>query len=371
MNLDTVRHLYETDGPFHTLHLDVSRDTEDARQQLEARWTTARHRLEELGVAEGLRTAIGERLAEPTHLPGAARRTIVATGDEIVLDDVRAGTTAWPESVTSGPLPDLGPWLSMVDGQVPFVLVQADRLGADIELYRAFGQNAAEETSVDGSELHLTKVHGGDWAHDKYQQRSENQWHENAQLAVEAVRHLVRTERVRLVFLAGDVRACTDIAEMLDDPAVETVQVEGGGRAAGASEGNLWAHVRRHLAALRAGSLDDLRQQVERGLATGNGVLAGPDVVADAMVKGAVERLLLQLEDAREVTVRIGDHPGLTLPTSAMEAGEVPADQALIAAAALTGAAVSVLPAQMPLPQGLALASGTAALLRWDERSPQ
>lgn len=48
----------------------------------------------------------------------------------------------------------------------------------------------SRDRSVAGSDLHLQKVPDGDWAQKKVQQRSENQWHENAQLAVAAIEHL-------------------------------------------------------------------------------------------------------------------------------------------------------------------------------------
>ncbi|MCR1786243.1 hypothetical protein KVF89_27170 [Nocardioides carbamazepini] len=371
MRLDTIRPIYESAGPFVTLHLDVSRDSEDARQQLDARWTTARHELERLETGARLRAELEERFRAPTHLAGPARRTLVAAGDEVLLDDVRAGTGSWPESVVAGPLPDLAPWLAMADGQVPFMVVRADRVGADLELYLAANQAATDELSVDGSTLHLTKVPDGDWAQDRYQQRSENQWHENARLAVEAIEDVLARHEVRAVFVAGDVRARSDIAGMLeqrDDLAV--VVVEAGGRAAGASDDALWQEVRPQLAALQAREIDDLAQRLARGLAVAEGVVTGPDAVADALARGAVDHLVLELGDARAVRLTPEEHPGLALPDSALSARELPADLVLLGAAALTDAAASVVPSELPLPRELALASGTAALLRWDDRSP-
>jgi hypothetical protein len=371
MRLDNLRPIYASAGPFVTLHLDVSRDTEDARQQLDARWTTARHELERLDTSEALRVELEARLRTPTHLPGRARRTLVAVGDEVLFDDVRAGTGSWPETVAAGPLPDLAGWLGMADGQFPFLLVRADRVGADLELYLAANQGAADERSVDGSTLHLTKVPDGDWAQDHNQQRAENQWHENARLAVAAIDEVLRRHPVRVVFVAGDVRARRDIAGMLGErDRLTVIEVEAGGRAAGASDEALWDEVRPHLAAIQADDLDDLAQRVARGVAVADGVVSGPDAVADALVRGAVDHLILELDDARAVTVAPRDHPGLALPQSALDATELPADQVLLAAAVLTDAEASVVPSALPLPRDLALASGTAALLRWDDRTP-
>ncbi len=77
---------------------------------------------------------------------------------------------------------------------------------------------------------------------------------------------------------------------------------------------------------------------------------------------------MLDLGEARAVSVAAADHPGLALPAVAQDAGALPADQVLVAAAALTDAEVTLLPHELPLPQELALANGVAATLRWDER---
>ncbi|WP_435770521.1 Vms1/Ankzf1 family peptidyl-tRNA hydrolase [Nocardioides sp. SYSU DS0651] len=371
MKLDTLRPIYEQSGPYVSLHLEVSRDSENAQQQLDARWTNAKQELEQAGLSSELLAELEERLKEQTHVAGTAWRTIVATTESVVFDDVRAGDSHRPETVEVGPLPDLSGWLSMADGQFPFLVVRADRVGADVDLYHAANSAVEQSRSVDGGELHITKVAVGGWAHRRFQERSENQWRDNAALAVKAIEQAITGRGVRLIVLAGDVRARADIAEMLGDrDDVTIVQTEAGGRAAGASEDALWEEVRRALADLEAREVDDLGQRIARGVAVSEGVLTGPDPVADAFVKGAVERLVLDLDDAHAVTVAAGDHPGLALPPSAMEAGELPADQVLVAAAALTDAEVSVLPAGMPLPQDLALSSGVAALLRWDDRTP-
>jgi hypothetical protein len=370
MRLDQIRSVLDQPGPYITLHLDVSRSTEDARQQLDARWTTTRHELEHHGITGPVLTELEERLREPTGLAGEVRRTLVATPDRVVFDEVRAGPAGWPEGVGVGPLPDVAGWLAQTDGSFPFAVVRTDRAGADIEVYLAPGGKPTQTTSVEGDTFDLTKLPEGDWAQDKYQQRAENTWHANAQLVADQLRDIDSRYRPRLVVVCGDVRARSDLAGLLSDLDASIAVSESGGRAAGVSDEALWNDVRRHLDETRARDIDALFQELARGTAIGEGVVTGPDRVADALVKGEVERLVLDLGDAHETTVDPDDHPGLALPEAALHAGPLPADQVLVAAAALTGAEVSVLPHEVPLPQDFALSSGVAATLRWDDRVP-
>jgi hypothetical protein len=57
--------------------------------------------------------------------------------------------------------------------------------------------------------------------------------------------------------------------------------------------------------------------------------------------------------------VEPAQHPGFALPTNAASASDLPADRVLVAAGALTGAQLTVLPASM------ARGGGASAPLRW------
>src|SRR5690606_26375367 len=149
----------------------------------------------------------------------------------------------------------------------------------------------------------------------------------------------------RLVIVAGDVRAKADLVGLLTGlPGVDVESIESGGRAAGTSEAAMWADVERLLARLEAEDQWDLVQRLERGTATATGVARGLGGVLDALVRGEVERLVLDLASARELTVDPREHPGLPVPEAACDVGPLPADQVLMAAATCTGAALSVVP---------------------------
>jgi hypothetical protein len=364
MQLGTLQDVYTHTGPFVTVHMDVSRNTEDARQQIDARWTSARHELERAGVDPKLVEQIGERLHEADDIPGEVRRTIVAADGEILFDDVLAGSTPWPELVTVGELPDLSGWLHQADGQLPFLLVVADREGADLDFYRALARSGSDHSEVEGTELHIHKYQGGGWAHRRFQQRSENAWESNAREVSDEIRSLVKRHRPRVVVLAGDERARTLIADELATLQTDVEQVSGGGRADGSSDKALWTDVRRVLAHIEATDEQQLTARLEEKWGQGSGAVLGVDDVLRAFVEGKVETVIVDLQKARDLDVDPTRFPGLGLPGAAAEQKHLRADQVLVAAAALTDAAVAVLPAEQTK------GGGVAAMLRWDDQKP-
>jgi hypothetical protein len=365
MHLHRIRPVVEREGPFVTLHVEVGRASEGAAQQIEARWTTIRHELERLEFPENLLEDIRGRLDEVTHLPGEARRTVVAVRDEVVFDDLQAGHSHHPETVDHGPLPDFSGWLTLADQALPFVLVLADRAGADIEVHRAAMAPPTSEETVTGETFYLTKVAEGDWAQKQFQQTAENTWHHNAALVSDAVQSLIRKHRPRAVLVAGDVRARSDIVEMLRSSegaanGAAVVSVESGGRAAGASAEALWDEVRGHLAALQGERDAAVASQLDEARGRGEGAVHGVDEVMRALEEARVDRLVLDLGRLEDSMVDLAAYPGLPVPPSARE-GKVQAGRALVAGAALTDARLDLLPASM------GRGGGASALVRWNE----
>lgn len=366
MDLSRIRPVVEDDGPFWTLHVEVGRAAQDAGQQLDARWTRIRHALERGDVQPALVKNVGERLHEVTHAPGEARRTLVLSPRGVLFDEVQAGHNPRPETVDHGALPDLGGWLTHADQALPFVLAVVDREGAEVDTYRAISRPPAEHESVEGETHHITKVPEGDWAQKQFQQTAENTWHHNAKLVADAVRSQIAAHRPRAVLVAGDVRARSDVAGLLsgggpEGHTPEVVEMTSGGRAAGASRDALWAEVRSVLDRLRATGDVELAARLEEALGRGEGAVHGVPEVADALAAARVDRLVLDLDAAAGRRVRPADHPGLALPRAAAEADELPADRVLVAAAALTGAHLTLLPGD------LTGGGGVAALLRWTQ----
>src|SRR4051812_3625708 len=106
MQLTRIRPVFDNEGPFVTVHADVTRASEDAHQRLDAKSTAIRQALEGQGVDTGLVEEILERLEHNHHLPGETRATLVAAGKEILFADVQQGHSPAPETWEVAALPD-------------------------------------------------------------------------------------------------------------------------------------------------------------------------------------------------------------------------------------------------------------------------
>lgn len=350
-------------GPFVTVSAEIGQPTEDARQQLDARWTTIRHRLENEGVGQGLIEEIGRKLHERPSAPGPLRRTIVAADGEICFDDVQSGPIDAPEVVDVGPLPELSTWSSAAQRQVPFVLVVTDRVGADISFHAGLPGLEHEDVTVEGDDEYVTKVPDGDFAQKQFQQTAENTWRRNAEEVAETVRHGVREHRPEVVLIAGERRAMAELKEALDDLTVPVVTLEEGGRAAGSSDEALDQAVRLVLDEFEAGHEHDVLDRLAQGLGQGTTAACGFDAVLQAFVRGQVDEVVMDLDTVRASTIDPARYPGLPLPEEI--AGDLPADRVLIAAAVATDAQVTTVQRSALPPE--AREEGVAAVLRWDQ----
>lgn len=359
MNLAQLQDLYTKDGPFTSVHLDVTRGAEDSAHRIEVLWAERRAELSAAGAADRVLDRIGELVQQPTHVSGEARRTVVADDADVLFDDVRAGHGSRAEVSTHGPLPDLAGWLTQVDGELPFVLVLASKEGADVEFYRAMSKPGTEHETVHGRDLHLTKVPQGQWA--ELQNHTEEVWRRNARDVAEVVRGVWARHHPRFVVLAGDVRARADLRQALTSSGDLVVEeVDAGGRAEGSSTDALWQEI---TAVLGRVSDDDRNELIDAlGAAEGQGrsVARGLHAVLQALVQGKVERLVLDLDAATGQTINIHDYSGLQLPVAAAQGSKLAADQVLVAAGASTDARLSLLPADV------VGSDGVAAILRWD-----
>lgn len=376
MDLGFLADAYRTEGPYATVYLQPRRVGEDAAVQIELRWQSLRQRLRNDGADQATVTAL-EQVLLPDR-PGAAGahgRAVVAAAGTVLIDrplrrPTRPGTPQLPgDGARWAPLPHLLPLLVYEEQPPPHLVVVANRVGADIHV---LADGTERVTSVDGEDFPLRKVQAGGWSHRRYQQRAENQWEHNASLVATTVSKLVTRHRVKLVLLAGDVRARAAISDRLP-PAVQGIlaETDHGGRAPGADESPLRMSAS-HLAAEHA--QQSHRQVVERFATERNDpdrAAEGLERVIEAVRQSAVDTLLLDgavhLDPARPRPELWVGTRGTELALTKIEleklgveeyAADRP-DAALIRAAVATGARLELLGNGDPT-----VSDGMAALLR-------
>ncbi len=352
--------IYQSAGPFATVLVDVSHDSENAEQEHQLRVRTACESLAEQGADTGTVAAARERLMEPVDRPAPVGRLVVTTGDKALLDEVVGARVDQPVA-SYGALPDLGSWIRYRDSVLTFVLAVVDHVGGDVAVYDSDVPGPTEETSAGGETLHVHKVPVGGWSALRYQHVTENVWKQNAREVADEI--LARVEEgIDLVLLAGDPHSRSLVREALADSAATVVDLESGSRAEDGGDEAMRQAVRETLMQQVVERRVALSHEVKDRLGRDHAVATGVRDVADAFVRGQVQTLLIDPQGAADLTLEPAKHPGLDVG-AAGSAEELRADQALIAAAGRTGAAVTV------APSAILGGAPVAALLRWDQDS--
>jgi Bacterial archaeo-eukaryotic release factor family 2 len=356
---DSIAQLLEDPGPFASVYIDVSRDMEDGNRVVELAVRGACDSILEQGAPSSVADAIRDLLNASLHVEAPVSRAIIATERGVLLDELTRARTV-RATATWAQLPDLGAWIADEDSRVPFILALVDHEGGQVSVYRSSLRTAELTESVGSPDVHEHKFRGGGWSHLRFQHVTENAWVRNAEeVAAEIVRHARRG--VEMIMLAGDPRSRSLVLESLGDVRAELVQLESGGRAADGGDEALFQEVNgllgRHVTATKLVDVHALRDRLGKG----ESVAIGVTDVIDALIRGQVDRLLIDVDRSREFIVEPTDHPGLSFGAVENLPKSFRADLALIAATALTAADLSVTRART---MG---GAPVAALLRWHQ----
>ncbi|MBP2334477.1 Rv2629 family ribosome hibernation factor [Saccharothrix coeruleofusca] len=358
--MSTLAGLIRERGPFASLYLDASHDTEDAAKALELRWRGLREDLQRQGADADTLAAIDERVTRPAV--GKAGRAVIAAHGRVLLDLVLPRPPA-ADSARWSNLPHVLPLANSTTTNVPHVVVLVDRAGADLHGYS--GQRHVEQ-EVQGARHPLNKVGGGGYSHRRLQNNVEETARRNAALVAEAADALVGELNARLLVLGGEVQARTGVKDQLSTRCRDVlIEVDSGGLAAGSDDEAFDSAVRSLVAQYQADLENDVVEEftTERDRPRGRAVQGLEPVVA-ALREANVAALLVADPALGDRTVWTGDEPAqLALAESDLRAmgvehaGEHRADEALPTAAAAIGAQVLVV-------DDTQLAEGVGALLR-------
>jgi peptide subunit release factor 1 (eRF1) len=212
----------------------------------------------------------------------------------------------------------------------------------------------------------LTKSNPGGWSQQRFQQRAENTWAENADDVAEELTKLVDRVEAGLVVAAGDVRALQLLREALPDRVGELLHVVEGGRGADGSKEEIAAEAAEQVQAAANDATEALLEKLREEAGQQDKAAEGVAATAQALSMGQVEVLLLHDEPEEDRSAWFGPDPiPVAAAPEALESLGVESAQegrladVLIRAALATGAGIRIIP-----PVG-GPADGVGALLRW------
>ncbi|HEY2271526.1 MAG TPA: Vms1/Ankzf1 family peptidyl-tRNA hydrolase [Jatrophihabitantaceae bacterium] len=361
--------LYRHQSPFTTIYLDATRATESGRHEVELRWRALRRLLTEQGAGEADIAAL-EIFVSADHEVGNAGLVVVAAQGSVAFSDRLPGAPL-REIATSAPLPHLMPYLAQRGPHVPYLVVLADREGADIAAAPWLGEPT---TSVDGGDFPVHKTGRNTWDEVHFQQRVENAWAANAREVADAVVTLAAKHGIELVVIAGDERARGLLQDQLSSglrAGTAVVSIEHGSRAPGASERALEAAVHdavlHHVWRARRATLEHLQQNLGRQ----EYAVAGVEAVVNALRMAAVDTLVISDDPTSTLhayvgpdAVHVGGNEEELRGLGVAEPQRDRLDSALVRAAVGTGADIVVTPNAHEY-----VADGVGALLRYDQRA--
>jgi hypothetical protein len=357
MDATKLHSVFHAEGPFATATVDVSRDTESGAHEHELRVRAVSEQLTELGADEGVVRQLCATLDQLVDEPAPVARTVAANAGGVVFDEIVHERVDQP-SVHWGPLPDLSGWLRSADRNIRFALALVDHEGGDVAVYQSEVPEPESETSAGGETTHVHQVPVGGWSALRYQHETENVWHRNAEAVARELESVIGSG-VGLVLLGGDPRSVAEVEKELKKPTATVVQLRSGSRADDGGDDTQQQAIREALLEHYVARRLEIHHELKDRLGQDSAVATGVHDIADAFVQGQVDTLLLDPAAAREHTVTVKDHPGLDLGAVPAEAA-LPADQALVAAAARTSANLVV------MPRTTLGGAPAIALLRWN-----
>jgi hypothetical protein len=360
MDVTRLGRVFQESGPFVSVLLDVSRDSETGEQELDLRVRAVGEELAAAGAPDGVVEPVTHRLFERVQTAAPVARMVVANAGGVLFDEV-ARQRVDHTVVSWGPLPDLGAWIRVAERNVRFALALVDHEGGDIAVYQSDVPEPEMETTAGGETTHVHKVPVGGWSQLRYQHETENVWKRNAEAVVEELESVIR-RGTRLVLVAGDPRSAAQVIEGLEKSEATVVRLESGGRARDGGDEAQATAIREALMDHAVTRRMELVRRLKDRLGQEFAVAIGVRDVADAFVRGQVETLLVDLEATAELQLDAREHPGLELDAAPSDE-PVRADEALIAAAVRTDAEV------ITVPQALIGGTPVAALMRWDNQA--
>jgi hypothetical protein len=378
MDLHWLKPLLGRPAPFTTVYLDATRAQPAGSSEAADRWKAVRRDLERQGAPIAVLDEIGERVALPTRVTGAHGRVLIADAEGVRVDRVLAESPTQSFAIF-GPAPALLPAARAADEATRYLLVEIDRMGADLTWSEGPGLGGAPMEAVEGGHDVLHKVSEGGASQRRMAARAEDSWERNAEAVAAELDRVVAQRHPELVIVTGDVRAVALVRDAVGQKVREAlVEVPGGSRADGVNrevfEGRIAQTLAEHCARRREHTLSVFRTEQGRGASA---VTELSDVV-DVLRRGQVRELVLSVSVTGKESplgdreLWVGPDPlqvALTrddLEIIGVEDGArtLPADIALVRAAVAQDAGLT-----FTEDGAVDLVDGVGAILRWHDGS--
>ncbi|MFF3228089.1 hypothetical protein ACFYV7_35210 [Nocardia suismassiliense] len=126
-----LREIVERDGPFASLYIDASHNTEDAAQQRDLRWRAIEEQLTTDGADKATIRLLADAVLATPPVPGRYGRVLIADRTALLADEVLPELPP-RDIVRVARLPYVLPLLERAARQVAHVVAVVDRRGSDI-----------------------------------------------------------------------------------------------------------------------------------------------------------------------------------------------------------------------------------------------
>jgi hypothetical protein len=308
MHLSFLRPLYERPGPWASVVLDASHETEDAAKAVDLRWRAVRNELTGKGTDEPSLVALESAILTRQPLPGRYGLAAFAARGEVALIEPIAATPR-DHIAAFGPLPHAMPLVAGYGEQVAWLRVVVDRTGAD--LVGATAGGVPRRGHVTGHNLYpIHKAKPGGWSAPRYQRAAEMTWERNAQEIADAVADLARSMDAEIVLVAGDPQARHLLVEHLPEWwQHRIVESDTGSRARGADPEPLDDATLQAVASLAARHVSEVidRFRTEHGRDGAAGI--GLPATVSALQRSQVDTVLLINDLSSTEHVWVGETP--------------------------------------------------------------
>lgn len=368
MELNWLQDVARTDGPFATVYLDARHDDAQAAREVELRWRNARSRLAADGADEDTLRALDEAVeglarAQEGQTVMTGRLLVAAHGSVLVNKPVAHAPD--PPNARWSPLPHVVPALTELPEELTTVVAVVDGTGADIYV-------GTRVEHVDAERYPIHQARGGGLAHWSMRHRVWEKERAAAEEVAEAIDAEVAAAGAGLLVLAGEVQARGRVREALTGKAGQVVvETEAGGRAAGSDERALDEDVSARVAERIVEIRREAADRFERAAGSDAAAVEGVATVAEAFQAAQVAALYLDAGAVAEAKLWRGETPTMLATDSAALSdlgqrafGPVDPVDALVCAAAASGAEVHPIGGGHTALVGRQLQDGVGAILR-------